>query len=146
MRRGPCRAKRNYVVERPFFEITESGPSGSHVVIPSNQVGGVRKVKNFTIEFNRSSGQSILVWALVYVPAGYNPNGLTLTGASVTTMYKPANNVIMAGIYDPSDPGTTSRKFTRLSRLLDQGDSVYLVYSTTAAINFRFIVTYAIAD
>ena len=137
-------AKQNYQVERPFFQINETGPGGNHVVIPASNVSGVRKVKNFSIEFNRASGQSILVWALVYVPAGYGPNALILTGTDITTMYKPTQNVIMAGMYDPSDPATTARKSTRLSRLLKEGDCVALVYSTTAAINFRFIVTYAI--
>ena len=131
------------MVERPFFDINETGPGGRHMVIAPSNASGVRKVKNFTIEFNRASGQSILVWALVYVEAGYQPNNLTLTGTEITTMYQPANNVLMAGIFDPTDPGQPRRSSTRLSRLLKQGDFIALVYSTTAAIDFRFIVTYA---
>lgn len=131
---------------RPYFNVTSPGQNGYVTVINPASVTGVRKVKNFGIEFS-SPSEGIVMWALVYVPSGYQPNALTLTGTPAPiTIYQPTNNVIMAGMYDPQDPGNTARRFTRLSRLLKAGDGLALVYSTqNDPPNFRFILTYAIA-
>nr|QIR82179.1 capsid protein [unidentified] len=145
MQRGPHSQKKNYQIMRPYFNVTAAGQNGYQTVISPATVTGVRKVKNFSIEFS-SPSQGIVVWALVYVPSGYSPNALTLTGDDVTTLYQPTNNVIMAGMYDPQDPGNTARRFTRLSRLLKAGDGLALVYSSQSdPPNFRVVLTYAIA-
>ena len=145
MRRGPHSKKRNYQIIRPYFNVTTGAASNWTTVIDPATVTGVRKVKNFSIEFS-SPSEGIIVWALVYVPAGYTPNALTLTGPQITTMYQPTNNVIMAGMYDPADPGNTARRFSSLSRLLKAGDGLALVYSSQVdPPNFRFVLTYAIA-
>ena len=138
-------AKKNYQIQRPYFNVTRAGQNGFETVISPATITGVRKVKNFSIEFS-SPSEGIIIWALVYVPAGYTPNALTLSGPQITTLYQPSNNVIMAGMYDPQDPGNTARRFTRLSRLLKAGDGLALVYSSQSdPPNFRFILTYAIA-
>ena len=139
-------AKKNYQIMRPYFNVTTGGQNNYVTVINPATVTGVRKVKNFSIEFS-SPSEGIVIWALVYVPSGYSPNALTLSGdPRPDTVYQPTNNVIMAGMYDPADPGNTARRFTRLSRLLKAGDGLALVYSSQVdPPNFRFILSYAIA-
>ena len=137
-------AKKNYQIQRPFFNMNPSSANGYVTVIDPSTVTGVRKVKNFSIEMT-SVATSPFLWALVYVPAGYGPNALTLTGEDATTMYKPTQNVIMSGMWDPQDPGATARRTTRLSRLLKAGDGLALVYSFLSSQSpFYFILTYAI--
>ena len=144
-RRYPKSAKKNYQIMRPYFNVTTGSQNNFVTVINPATVTGVRKVKNFSIEFS-SPSEGIVIWALVYVPAGYTPNSLTFTGPNATTIYQPTNNVIMAGMYDPQDPGNTARRMTRMSRLLKAGDGLALVYSSQVdPPNFRFILTYAIA-
>ena len=143
MQRGPHSKKKNYQIMRPYFNVTTGAQNNYVTVINPATVTGVRKCKNFSIEFS-SPSEGIIVWALVYVPSGYTPNGLTLTGQNVTTMYQPTNNVIMAGMYDPQDPGNTSRRFTRLSRLLKAGDGLALVYSSQVdPPNFVFVLQHS---
>ena len=137
-------AKKNYQIMRPYFNVTTGAQNNYQTVISPATVTGVRKVKNFSIEFS-SPSEGIVIWALVYVPAGYTPNELTF-GAQANTIYQPTNNVIMAGMYDPQDPGNTARRMTRMSRLLKAGDGLALVYSSQVdPPNFRFVLTYAIA-
>ena len=143
-RRYTGAAKKNYQIIRPYFNVTSGSQNAWITVLDPATITGVRKVKNFSIEFS-SPSEGIIIWALVYVPAGYTPNALTLSGPSITTMYQPTNNVVMAGMYDPADPGNTARRTSRLSRLLKAGDGLALVYSTqNDPPNFRFILTYAI--
>ena len=137
-------AKKNYQVIRFYREITSESTTNFETVINPATVTGVRKVKNFSIEFSSVNTQPVL-WALVYVPAGYNPNTLD-TRTTAASMYQPTNNVVMAGIYDPQDPGNTARRFTRLSRLLKAGDGLALTYvSGPNAPAFRVVISYAIA-
>lgn len=147
-RRGSYRRapKRNYQIMRPWYIIdNQQANNGFQTVIDPATVTGVRKTKNFSIDFGvlADAQPTVLVWALVYVPAGYVPNNLADAG---NTMYQPTNNVIMSGIYDSADPGNTSRRTTRLSRLLKAGDGIALVYrSNVQPTQFRFQLTYAIA-
>nr|QIR82141.1 hypothetical protein [unidentified] len=137
--------KKNYQIMRPWWVIQGTSQNGYQTIIDPTTVTGVRKTKNFSIEFGNLSADSdqVIVWALVYVPSGYTPNKIGDPGA---TVYTPTNNVIMSGIYDSADPGNTSRRMTRLSRLLNAGDGIALVYKSSAnPAKVRIQVTYAIA-
>nr|QIR82152.1 capsid protein [unidentified] len=130
-RRTFRRPKRNYQIVRPGYNITLYGtPTGEQVnyttVVNPADVTGVRKVKNFQVSFNVDQGQPSFWWALVYVPKGYVPNQIYPTGAS-NDLYSPSNNVLVCGFYDSSDP-TRQTWFSRLSRNLNAGDGLALVY------------------
>ena len=130
---------------RPWWIVVNGNQNGYQTIVDPATVTGVRKTKNFSIEFGNPDADSdqIIVWALVYVPAGYTPNTI---GDPGKTVYTPTNNVIMSGIYDSNDPGNTARRMTRMSRLLNAGDGIALVYkSSQVQTKFRVQVTYAIA-
>nr|QIR82157.1 capsid protein [unidentified] len=142
-RRGP---KKNYQIMRPWFYVQSQTAQGAVTVIDPAQVTGIRKVKNFSIEFQQvdTQPQQVVAWALVYVPAGYQPNRIADPPAD--TMYSPTNNVIMAGIFDTSDPVTTGKRFSRLSRLLREGDGIALVFGSQkeTQVHIRVQMTFAI--
>ena len=146
--RGP---KKSYSIERQIFtaNLSSGGPSGNTVVVPASTEQGKRKVKNFSIQFvsDTVSGINHVVWALVYVPEGYDPNALTYVSGS---LYEPNQNVIAAGILNDLT-SATNRIFTPMSRNLNSGDRIYLLLSTspslapTNPVILSFLVTYAIS-
>lgn len=100
--------------------------------IYATEVAGMRKVKNFTVNFDTNSEIPFL-FALVYVPQGTEPNQLNLATVDSSnnpiagSLYEPNQNVILAGSF--GGPGTShSRYFTRLARNLNSGDRVFLIY------------------
>lgn len=101
-------------------------------IIPSTDVSGTRKVKNFELQFQYEKQLCPVAYALVYVPEGTNPNALELTTLSVdptqppTSLYEPNQNVIMSGIL-PIESQAITKFRTRLARNLNSGDSIYLV-------------------
>jgi len=117
-------------------------------VIDPTTIQGMRKAKNFQIQFAAASGATNprgIVWALVYVPAGYTPNSFQSSGE----LYEPSQNVIASGLYDLSGPGNSARQFTRLARNLNAGDGVYLLVSAVGTgdnltLNVDVLITYAI--
>ena len=146
--RGP---KKSYSIERQLFNavLTSAANSGTTVVVPASTEQGKRKVKNFSIQFVSDSTGTVnnVVWALVYVPEGYNPNALERT---VGSLYEPNQNVIAAGIINDLT-SATNRVFTPMSRNLNSGDRIYLLLSTspslapTNPVILSFLVTYAIS-
>ena len=133
-RRSFRRPKKSYQIVRPGFNITVYGtPTGAQrnwtTIVDPADVTGVRKVKNFKITFNTSYGNAgsppSFYFALVYVPKGYSPNEVFPQG--VNDLYSPANNVILCGFLDTSDPAQQTW-FSPLSRNLNAGDGLALVY------------------
>lgn len=106
------------------------------LVIGSTNVLGMRKVKNFTINFVANTSRPIF-FALVYVPEGTNPNLLRVGGQPVenvpnvissASLYEPNQNVIMSGIIPPASAGR--QVYTnKLARNLNSGDQVYLIFA-----------------
>ena len=143
-RRG---TKKNYQVMRPFFFVQSNTQWGAVTVIDPATVTGIRKVKNFSIELGQVDTQpdQVVCWALVYVPAGYQPNRIP-QNPPADTIYNPTNHVIMSGIFDTTDPVTTGRRFSRLSRLLREGDGVALVFQSLkeTQVHIRVQIQFAI--
>ena len=108
-------------------------------IVPPTDVGGMRKVKNISIQLSFSSAyianpqdpileytqnQQIL-WAIVYVPKGSEPGTLNINNG---IYYTPPQFIMASGIYDCEQPGNSSRIFTPLSRNLNAGDGIAFVY------------------
>lgn len=100
-----------------------------------SEVGGMRKVKNFTANFDTNSAIPFL-FALVFVPQGTTIGQLNLPiedsshNPLAGSLYEPNQNVILAGSF--GGPGTShSRYFTRLARNLNSGDRIILIYRCT---------------
>ena len=113
-------------------------------IVPQTGVEGMRKVKHLTVTMSSEAEQTTGVyWALVYVPEGYNPNNLNLTGGA--SLYEPNQNVMACGVMDFS--AGPCRVYSRLSRNLNSGDRIVLVVASTNAsstINIACVVSYAI--
>ena len=108
-------------------------------IVPPTDVGGMRKVKNISIQLSFSSAyisnpqdplieytqnQQIL-WAIVYVPKGSEPGTLNMNNG---IFYTPPQFIMASGIYDCEQPGNSSRIYTPLSRNLNAGDGIAFVY------------------
>ena len=116
---------------------------GAQLVVSPTDTQGMRKVKHLTLSLSLVSGtgSTVLYWALVYVPQGYNPN--TLNVLTSNSFYEPNQNVMGCGLIDP-DAGPI-RIRSPLSRNLNSGDSIYLVVGTNLAqAGIRGVVNYAI--
>lgn len=95
------------------------------IVTPTN-IGGMRKVKNFTLRFQSGVSCQYQI-ALVYVPEGTNASNIQISNNNnVVSVYEPNQNVIIAGIVTTGIDNATSVLRTRLARNLNSGDSVYL--------------------
>lgn len=155
-------AKTKYSVEQKGFTTTLATLSGNSrqaaiQIVPPTGTEGMRKVKHLTSSLSlmidhQPSDQfgSAVYWALVYVPEGYNVNGLNIgaPSASSSSLYEPSQFVMNCGISDPT--AGPIRVSTRLSRNLNQGDSIYLVvgtYVTNTAVTptVQGVVRYAIS-
>lgn len=110
------------------------------IIVPPTDVGGMRKVKNITIQLafdkefeDRSTNpptigvteDNRLLWAIVYVPRGSDPGSIRIENG---IFYTPPQFIMASGIYDTDQPGNSSRVFTPLSRNLNSGDGIAFVY------------------
>ena len=115
------------------------------VVVPADLANGVRCVKHLKITIttpyigladqgNINVGNSLtFYWALVYVPQGYDPQEINIPANvnSSTPLYD-ANQFIMAsGVATITTEPATVR--TPLSRNLNSGDQVALIFYALAA-------------
>lgn len=125
------------------------------IVNPAN-IGGMRKVKNISIQlafdttYRDSEGvvrvteDNQILWAIVYVPKGSEPGGLSIDNG---ILYSPPQYIMASGIYDTSQPGNSSRIFTPLSRNLNEGDGIAFVYAPYKQLytnQLKAIINYAI--
>lgn len=118
-------------------------------VVPSTELQGMRKVKHFTLSFsNRDSAEEInglMVYALVYVPAGYQAQPIILPAQGTTVgLYDGNQFVLSTGVLDFS--GGPLRIRCPLSRNLNSGDSIQLILATTTngGTQINFNVSFAI--
>lgn len=114
-------------------------------IVPQTTVQGKRKVKNISVSLSVAGADTLIYWAIVFVPSGTTPGSLVLDGSS--EFYTPSAFVMANGIYDSNQPGNGSRLFTPLSRNLNSGDSIALIFTTSTAIGpgeFRVCGNYAI--
>ena len=118
-----------------------SGFKQYFTIVNPTEVGGMRKVKNISIQLsydsywtNPETGVTInvedqrILWAIVYVPRGSEPGPINLLPG---IFYTPPQFIMASGIYDTNQPGNSSRIFTPLSRNLNAGDGIAFVYNTT---------------
>ena len=144
--------KNKYSVESGLLPLpsgTTAVNTGNLTVVASNTVAGMRKAKNFLVQFSSSvtdADSLIIAWALVYVPYQTNPNPIQFVNHPFP-LYEPSQFVIMGGLYDSNNPGNTARQFSRLSRNLNEGDTIQLVWHSNLNIVpavIRCLVRYAI--
>ena len=141
-------ARDKYSIETKTLRLTtgDSVVNGLYqqaiLVVPPTTVEGMRKVKHLTCTLCPNQTQQTLVyWAVVYIPEGYNAN--PLSGVGATACYEPSQYLISSGIADP-DAGPV-RVNTPLSRNLNSGDSIWLVVGTLSpSIGVNGLVRYAI--
>ena len=99
------------------------------LAVPGNTVQGMRKVKHLQLTFSSNSVAPI-AYALVFVPAGYDPNSIKWpTFGSTQNIYEPNQFVLSRGVLDFT--GGPLRVSTPLSRNLNSGDRVMLIFATT---------------
>lgn len=134
-----------YSVETSAGQVT-AGENGDAnvIVVPAADLQGMRKVKHVTVQIANagapSAASNVLYWALVYVPEGYQPNTLNITG---TGLYEPNQFIMAAGVYD-FDAGPC-RITSPISRNLNGGDRILLVVKAQASgYVYQYIVRYAI--
>lgn len=125
-------------------------------IVDPTDVGGMRKVKNISIQlaydakYTDTDGviqyvrDQKIFWAIVYVPKGSIPGTLHQTGG---LFYQPPQFVMASGVYDCDQPGNSSRIFTPLSRNLNAGDGIAFVYAASQELypyQITAIINYAI--
>ena len=128
-------------------------------IVPPTDVGGMRKVKNisiqlaFTNEYSDISTEpptiafsenNRILWAIVYVPRGSEPGTINFNNG---IFYTPPQFIMASGIYDTDQPGNSSRIFTPLSRNLNAGDGIAFVYTATKELfpqQLSAVINYAI--
>lgn len=124
-----------------FTDAINAGQQYNVPLIPPTNVLGVRKVKNFTLVIDSST---TCPFAVVFVPEGTNPNPITVGQGQMLSFYEPNQNVIIRGISNSALP---SNWFSRLSRNLNPGDSVFLNILNMDQVNqtdFKFTISYSI--
>lgn len=137
---------------------TATGYKPYLTIVPPTEVGGMRKVKNISIQLSYDSqytdehgviqdiGDQQILWAIVYVPKGSEPGSLN---NNIGVLYSPPQFIMASGIYDTKEPGNSSRIFTPLSRNLNSGDGIAFVYrpyysSQLYAGQLKAVINYAI--
>ena len=70
-----------------------------------------------------------LIWALVYVPEGYDANNIT--PSATADIYNPTKNVIMWGTLNGAY--VQDQKYSRYSRRLSVGDRIALLVRTVGS-------------
>lgn len=120
------------------FSINAGIPAGSDtstiygvnsVIVPQSNVAGIRKVKNFYINFTTNSSIPI-IFAIVYAPEGANVenlrpniNQVPSDSYTFTELFEANQWVIGCGSIVN---GAVNQFRTRMSRNLNNGDSVFL--------------------
>lgn len=127
-----------YSVEQNTFriELTQQSDQGNIVCVPATTIEGMRKVKHITISLaeNSNGGVGHIYWALVYVPAGYTPNNLTLPNPNAGgALYEPNGFVMNAGCMDTQ--AGPHRISSPIAKNLNSGDSIYLLLGAVGLVS-----------
>ena len=115
-------------------------------VIPPTEIQGTRKVKHFTLTFSGGDTNAPIYYSLIYVPAGYEPQRINVPASGFAISAYDANQFIISqGALDFT--GGPLRIKSPLSRNLNSGDSIFLVFAfpgTTNVTGLFATVRYAI--
>ncbi len=127
---------------------TQTSRQTSSVVVPSIDAQGMRKVKHLSMTFSSEADTRVL-YALVFVPSGYGVNDIRIpVNGQPGSLYEPNQFVMSSGVLDFS--GGPLRLHTPLSRNLNSGDSICIVFATpdsetlgetNLAVNVRYAIT-----
>lgn len=111
------------------------------LIVPSTNILGNRKVKNFTLKLTANGNDDQIFGALVYVPEGTMTSQLQV-GGPFQSIYEPNQNVICTFIIPPNvarqNDGTITQLSAptqitvsnRLARNLNTGDCIALVFAS----------------
>ena len=135
-----------YSIEQSAGEISTTGEGVIDAVadiVPSADLQGMRKVKHITLSlsgtYSSSSTNSVIYWAIVYVPAGTTPNALNVNGQA---LYEPNQFVMNCGIMD-ADAGP-NRISSPVSRNLNSGDKICLIIKAPNNSFYKYVAKYAV--
>lgn len=132
-------------VDVPASDETETASQQFSVpIIPPTQTEGRRKVKHLTLSFS-SNFTGPLVYAIVFVPQGYEPQALHIPSPQYALNMYDANQYVMSsGILDFEAGPMRIR--SSISRNLDSGDTIYLMLAKVSdnVPNMFCEITYAI--
>lgn len=143
------RTKRKYSIQQKAFGFLAPINQTTQVeVVPATATEGTRKVKNITVTATVPIPfEAPIYWALVYVPEGTTPGGLSIatTASDPTSLYEPNQFVMNCGIAD-SNAGPI-RFWSPLARNLNDGDRIILLvrHQATENVQIRTLIRYAIA-
>jgi len=129
----------------PATEVLGATRQVNYSILPPTDVQGMRKIKHFQITFTSTSDSLPFYYALVFVPAGYNPQRINLPVEGTAIAAYDANQfVISQGVLDFS--GGPLRIRSPLSRNLNSGDSIFLCLATYDQVEANILasVKYAI--
>lgn len=114
------------------FKIPANSSGMSSILVPTSSVAGIRKVKNFNINLVTSC-PAPLIFAVVYIPEGGNISSIlpNINNAPQTELFSElfAANQWVIGCGSIIS-GSLNNWKTRMSRNLNNGDSVYLYVYT----------------
>lgn len=142
---GKTSLSSNWTTIEGSDENTQNSVQASYVVVPALDAQGMRKVKHLTCSFTASNDSAKVIYALVYVPAGYTANPIRFPADDRSTnMYEPNQYVMSVGVLDFS--GGPLRIRSPLSRNLNSGDSIQIIFATndTNSVSLVWSTKYAI--
>ncbi|WP_295163615.1 hypothetical protein [uncultured Brachyspira sp.] len=119
---------------------------------------GVRKAKNFTLSISASCYKvtvdeevpqltySQMMYALVYVPNGFDPLSLEIKQNETIELYKANKYIILQGLLEN---GKIKKSYSYLARNLAAGDKICLLIrpisdTTEMTLKFQAVLNYAI--
>ena len=112
-----------------YWEFVQGGGAYSWFsIVPYSGTPGTRKVKNIKLSMRLNGANKGIYYAVVYVPEGTIPSvpGVTAEG------YQPSQYVLAQGLITDLQPVNIQ---SRLSRNLNCGDRICLVFWTNTAFN-----------
>jgi hypothetical protein len=114
------------------FKVEQSQePMFYGLLVPGSASQGTRKVKNITLKFISTELKVPLIFAVIYVPEGIEPDKLKLARCAPTqpvSLYEPAQNVIMHGQFVTQASGPQVFH-SRLARNLQSNDAIYILFT-----------------
>ena len=122
------------VVPADETALTQASRQFSIPVIRPTDIQGMRKVKHltFTLSNAQVAEYTPFIYAIVYVPQGYQPQPINFPSNDSATALYPANQFVMAsGVVDFSAGPCRIR--IPLSRNLNSGDTIQLIFAVPSA-------------
>jgi hypothetical protein len=113
--------------------------TGHALIVAPATVNGVHRVTRFDLTVSSMIQDSVVFFALVYIPEGINPDGTVLSftdGQQPVSLYVPEQHVIATGVCQWNIP---CRVFSWQSRSLASGDRIVLL---TRSVEDQVLVRY----